>query len=260
MNSIIYNNDSALPFQSDRNYYFYFSGFIQPSIVKSCTAPTPAISGNNIDADPQFTDDFHLAVISPCRGAGVANAAAGTDLDGEPWANPPSMGCDEPVESAITGALEVGILMPFKDVVAGKFFGLSGVIVGRASRVAWEFGDGSNLTNGSFLDVAHIWTNAGDYTVSFTAYNADFPNGVSTHLDVHVDPLITPSVSLEVSGTNLSFLFPAQPGLLYWLEQTAGLTPPNWQTVTGVYATNSTMELILPNTADPLRFYRIRIQ
>lgn len=150
--------------------------------------------------------------------------------------------------------------MPFENAVAGKFFGLSGAVAGRASRLAWEFGDGSNLTNGSFLNVGHIWTNAGNFTVSFTAYNADFPNGVSTNLDVRVVPLITPSLSLQVSSTNLSFLFPAQPGLLYWLEQTASLTSPNWQTVTGAYATNSTMELILPNTADPMRFYRIRIQ
>ncbi|HEU5125470.1 MAG TPA: PKD domain-containing protein [Verrucomicrobiae bacterium] len=260
INSIVYNNDSALPLQNDRNYYFIFSPPFSPAIVESCTTPLPSGSGNNIDADPQFVDGFHIAITSPCLAAGVSNAATGIDLDGEPWANPPSMGCDEPVESAITGPLEVGISTLFENVVAGKFFGLSGAIVGRASRLAWEFGDGSNLTNGSFLNVGHIWTNAGDFPVRFTAYNADFPNGVSTNLDIHVVPLITPSLSLEISGTNLSFLFPAQPGLLYWLEQTASLTPPNWQTVTGAYATNSTMKLILPNTVDPMRFYRIRIQ
>lgn len=256
VNSIVFGNNSGEFL--NLNYHIQFP--TSQSIVASCTTPLPPFPGSNIDANPQFTDDFHLAVTSPCRGVGISDGAVGTDLDGEPWANPPSIGCDEPLESAITGPLEIGLSTPYEDAVAGKFFVLSGAVSGRVSRVAWNFGDGSNLTNESFFNVRHIWTNAGNFTVSFTAYNADFPNGVSTNLNVPVVPLIVPSLSLEVSKTNLSFLFPTQPGLLYWLEQTASLTPPNWQTVAGMTATNSTMKLMLPNTADPTRFYRIKIQ
>ena len=59
-----------------------------------CTTPLPPGVGN-IGADPQLMPDgIHIANTSPCRGAGT-NLAVGTDIDGQPWANPPSIGCDE---------------------------------------------------------------------------------------------------------------------------------------------------------------------
>src|SRR5207244_1593931 len=60
----------------------------------SCTTPT-APGTANISADPQLLNDGHIAVTSPCRGAGSFVYTSGTDIDGEAWTNPPSMGCDE---------------------------------------------------------------------------------------------------------------------------------------------------------------------
>ncbi|HSU54642.1 MAG TPA: hypothetical protein VLT36_11340, partial [Candidatus Dormibacteraeota bacterium] len=59
----------------------------------SCT--TPSVGGDhNISTEPQLPDHIHLANGSPCKGAGT-NLVIGTDIDGDPWSNPPSIGCDE---------------------------------------------------------------------------------------------------------------------------------------------------------------------
>ena len=67
------------------------------------------------------------------------------------------------------------------DVAVRGSMPLVGQITGRAARVEWSFGDGGVLTNGSST-VWYSWTNAGDYIVTFTAFNADHPIGVSTNL------------------------------------------------------------------------------
>jgi hypothetical protein len=61
----------------------------------SCTS-LPRGGPGNITADPQLLPDrTHLAITSPCRGAGTNIAAITDDIDGDPRANPPSIGCDE---------------------------------------------------------------------------------------------------------------------------------------------------------------------
>ncbi|NCA82824.1 MAG: hypothetical protein EOM72_08780, partial [Opitutae bacterium] len=64
----------------------------------TCTTPLQDGEGN-IANDPKLVSASHIAMDSPCVGAGSAAYAAGTDLDGEAWLNPPSMGCDEPVDT-----------------------------------------------------------------------------------------------------------------------------------------------------------------
>ena len=63
-----------------------------------CTTPLPTGSangpGNFTNAPQLFADGVHLLSASPCIGAGT-NLIIGTDIFGQPWANPPSIGCAE---------------------------------------------------------------------------------------------------------------------------------------------------------------------
>ena len=193
------------------NNYGY--GFVSsaPMYSYSCTYPLPSGTGNinGNSASQQFLDLFHIATTSPCRGAGSALYASGTDLDGEPWANPPSMGCDEVVVSNLVGPLSVVLIASQTNLLVSppNLFPLprpglfQGIITGRASRVAWSFGDGLTITN-SGATRSYYWTNSGDYTVTFTAYNNDNPAGVSTNTLVHVLLPNVPQLQSAVLLTN----------------------------------------------------------
>jgi len=229
-------------------------------VAYSCT--TPQISGvGNFSADPQLTDGVHLAATSPCRGMGSSLAVTGTDFEGDPWANPPSLGCDEVLESSFVGPLSVGLTAGYPEVAAYGAMPLIGQVIGRASRLEWSFGDGPVFTNLSYL-TSHAWTNPGDYTVTFTAYNAENPAGVSTNLVVHVVPLTPPLMSPGgLSGTNFSLSFPGQPGVTYVVEQTTNLVPPvTWRTVQSVFSTGALMQVTDTRATNAMRFYRVRTQ
>ena len=73
----------------------------KPNDLSSATAQyscspnvTHGIDGNITNA-PVIISSYHIASNSPCRGAGNPAYTFGADLDGQPWLNPPSMGCDE---------------------------------------------------------------------------------------------------------------------------------------------------------------------
>ena len=59
-----------------------------------CTFSVPTGVGNITNAPQLFIDGLHLTAASHCIGAGIP-VGAGTDLFGQPWANPPSIGCVE---------------------------------------------------------------------------------------------------------------------------------------------------------------------
>jgi len=138
-----------------------------------CTTPLPAGGTNNISAEPQLASASHLSVGSPCRGAGSAAYASGVDIDGEPWANPPSIGCDEYWSGSVTGALSVAILADYTNVVAGLSVNFQAAIGGRLSASVWDFGDGTVVSNRPYA--SHAWAALGDYPVVLRAYNQSFP-------------------------------------------------------------------------------------
>jgi hypothetical protein len=59
-----------------------------------CTTPLPSGQGNFTNGPGLFADGVHLNAGSPCISAGT-NVAVGTDLFGQSWSNPPSVGCAE---------------------------------------------------------------------------------------------------------------------------------------------------------------------
>ncbi|HLP78625.1 MAG TPA: PKD domain-containing protein, partial [Candidatus Paceibacterota bacterium] len=254
-NCIVYFNSDF--FSPNSRYANYDSLPIYSALfANSCITPLVWPNQGNIDADPQFTDDFHLAVTSPCRAAGSAANSSGTDLDGEAWQNPPSMGCDQVVEANIVGPLSVGLSTFYPKAVVGHFFQLHGSLDGRATRLAWDFGDGSQLTNSSFIGYSHAWTNAGSYNVTFMAYNSDHPEGVSTGKTIEVVPLAAPNIIANSTGTGLNLKFSTQPGLVYAIEQATNMVPPvTWSHVGYAYSTNDFFELFIPGATNSAGFY-----
>ena len=175
-NCIVYYNAGG-NYVSDSYIYNYFN--------YSCTTPMPEYGVGNISNEPDLTDASHLNSTSPCRGAGSAAYSVGTDLDGEAWANPPSIGCDEFYAGAATGTLNLAISADYTNVATGFMVNLAATLAGHASANRWDFGDGAVVSNRPF-GTAHAWTNAGNYVVTFRAYNDTFPAGISATLTVHV--------------------------------------------------------------------------
>lgn len=258
-NSIVYFNSVFIP---GSQYPNYDQGSGRPIFSYTCT--TPAVSGTgNISAGPQLLNNIYLTSTSPCRGAGSAFYSSGVDIDGEAWANPPSMGCDELWESNVTGPLAVTLRTGWPAVAQTKFMSLIGQVIGRATRMIWSYGDGTVLTNASFSIVSHAWMNPGDYTVVFTAFNADYPGGVSTNVVAHVLPWVSPQIGAGgLNGTNFNLSFLPLPGVFYFVQQTTNLTPPVvWRTISTLFPSDTnTLQVTDTKATNNMRFYRIQMQ
>ena len=62
--------------------------------VYCCATPSPGPTGNFTNAPGLFADNLHLQPGSPCIGTGKS-VAIGTDIFGQTWNTPPSIGCAE---------------------------------------------------------------------------------------------------------------------------------------------------------------------
>jgi PKD repeat protein len=173
------------------------------SLNYCCTTPLPGGLGN-IDLDPQLASTIHLSVISPCRGAGSADYARGTDIDGESWSNPPSMGCDEYYVGMMTGPLNAGIRLNHSDMTVGYPVEFAAVIQGRTTLSVWEFGDGTVVPNQPYT--THSWTVPGDYIVVLSAYNETIPGVATASIIVHVLPPPIHFVSLDSTNPQPPFV------------------------------------------------------
>jgi hypothetical protein len=115
--------------------------------------PLPAGTGN-IDADPQLlADGVHIAATSPCRGAGTS-VASGTDLDGQPWAIPPSLGCDEWQPAPLVGGqpqIQLGGI-PLSAIFGGL------AVIGQSPYSYWWSKDGVLLEDSALFSSTHSTT------------------------------------------------------------------------------------------------------
>ena len=186
-NCILYFNTAAF----GPNYYDGALNFC-------CTTPLPSSGSGNITADPQLASASHLSASSPCWRAGSAAYATGTDIDGEPWASPPSIGCDEYWPGSTIGSLSVTIGAAFTNVAAGFMVSFTALIEGPTAVSVWDFGDKVTLSNQPYAN--HAWSLPGDYAFVLTAYNDSYPQGVSATQMVHV--VAQPVLHVAVNGTN----------------------------------------------------------
>lgn len=247
------------------NYYgvYEYNHGVGDLYYYSCTSPLNGGVGNINGAtlNPRFVDLYHISATSPCVGAGSALYSTGGDIDGEPWANPPSMGCDEVIVSNLTGALSVGVRAYQTNWIVNHFVGMLGTISGRASRVQWSFGDGTVITNMGF-QMSHAWTNSGDYPVIFTAYNYDNPAGISANLTMHVQSLSVPQ--LQGAGwvtSGFQFQFGGQSNANYVVQYATNLAAPSWQTLQNLYVSTGQVYSITDTAGtNGVRFYRVIAQ
>jgi hypothetical protein len=260
---VVANYDNYPSGYTDDNFNYDLPWSL-PQYSYSCSVPPGSgpgnIEGGNVNL--AFLDNIHIASISPCRGVGSALYSTGTDLDGEPWANPPSMGCDEVVLSNLVGPLSVSIQAYQTNLVVNHYGSFGGSITGRASRVEWSLGDGPTITNIGASTI-HQWTSAGDYTVSFTAFNTDNPGGVSANLTVHVLPPYPPQLqSARVQTNNFIFQFTGQSSADYKVQYATNLTPPvTWQTLGSLYgSTGQVYQIQDPVVTNGARYYRVQAQ
>jgi parallel beta-helix repeat protein len=175
-------NNCIVYFNSDTN-----GGNYDPlsTLNYCCTTPLPTNGVGNISADPQLASASHLSAGSPCIGAGSAIYASGMDIDGDAWANPPSIGCDEYHAGAVTGPLTVSLTATFTNVSIGFPLGLRAFIEGCTDLSVWDFGDGFVQANEPYT--SHPWTAPGDYLVALWAFNDSYPGGVNATLTIHVE-------------------------------------------------------------------------
>jgi len=171
-------NNCIAYFNTGANYDF------SSALNYCCATPLPANGFGNISLDPQLASASHLSAGSPCRGAGSAAYVSGADIEGEAWASPPSIGCDEYHAGALTGALSADITASYANVAVGFTVQLTGFIEGRAAASSWDFGDGATATNQPYT--AHAWTVPGDYAVVLRAYNESQPGGICATVTVHI--------------------------------------------------------------------------
>jgi hypothetical protein len=174
------------------------SNYAGSTLNYSCTAPLPTAGSNNITLEPQLADSTHLSVESPCRGLGDPFFVTGVDIDGDSWASPPSIGCDEYHFGGAVGPLSVTFEASYTNVPVRFPVGFLARILGHAGASQWEFGDGTMVSNQPYT--SHAWREPGSYKVVLRVYNDTYPAGLAASVVVSV--LDHPIQYVALTSTN----------------------------------------------------------
>ncbi|HTV39243.1 MAG TPA: immunoglobulin domain-containing protein [Candidatus Sulfotelmatobacter sp.] len=165
-NCIVYYNLSH-DNSSDSNY---FAG----SLSYCCTIPLSSGTGNITNA-PLLATVSEISPNSPCRGAGNTAVVSGVDINGNPWANPPSIGCEEPNPGNMIGGISLNVAASQTNIEVGYPINFQANISGLVNNSAWDFGNGIVVSNLPYI--SYTWPVTGSYSVTLTAYNDSYPNG-----------------------------------------------------------------------------------
>lgn len=171
-NCIVYFNTASCAANHEKSIFNF-----------SCTTPGFVGTGN-ITNDPGLASASHLAADSSCIGMGCVTSASGTDIDGESWLNPPSMGCDEAGAGSITGTLTVSAWVACSNAAVGFPVPFRARISGRTTASTWRWGDGSISSNQPYA--AHAFPSGAVYAVVLRAYNGSYPVGMAATVTVNV--------------------------------------------------------------------------
>jgi hypothetical protein len=98
--------------------------------------------------------------------------------------------------------------------------------------------------------------------LSLDGGNTWSPSTSSGHMELHIDPSNPPTVLAQptISGKQLAFNMPTQPGLLYTVQYSTDLTSTNWTTLTAVSGNGQNLSVTDPQAATlSHRFYRVVI-
>lgn len=121
------------------------------AVQYSCYGPLVASGYNNIASDPGLLQDhWHLASNSPCLAKGKASDTVGSDLDTQPWANPPAMGCDEWQPQPV-----IGLQPRFVPAEINGQLSVAVEVAGQSPFTCWWSKDGSPLDDGPAYSSAH---------------------------------------------------------------------------------------------------------
>ena len=165
------------------NYAPHGANFYDCTINYSCSIPLPPGEGN-FDTNPLLLSASHISPDSPCVGAGSSDYSIGTDINGEPWKNPPSVGCDEIYPNNLTGDLEVDIYAKYTSAIVGTELEFKSIIVGKPISNYWTFSNGGSVSDNYI--VQHSFSSAGEYEVILSAFNLDNVSGVSATVMVNI--------------------------------------------------------------------------
>ncbi|VGO21264.1 choice-of-anchor Q domain-containing protein [Pontiella sulfatireligans] len=189
-NSILWHNQADL---TGANLYGTLAAY--------CCSPDVVDGADGcITNNPRLVTDSHIGGTSPCIAAGQVLSVAGVDIDGEAWAIPPSMGCDEyhgpesmvePVFMSLQGATNFATGFPIEFQVT---------IQGQAAASMVDFGDGASATN-ILGCISHQWSDPGDYAIVLSAMNGAMPDYARCTQNVHVVSSDESMIYVSPNGT-----------------------------------------------------------